>query len=84
MDNKKVAIELLKVAKSLVSVDVADTEGWYRNFTGKIRWRNSKGTVKNATFALKEGNIFWEKGTWLGGEWGYGIWKMVLGRMVLG
>lgn len=58
------------------SVDkVASKPGKYKNFTGEINFENNKGSVKNATFQLKNHSIFWEQGIWLGGEWYNGVWK---------
>ena len=49
---------------------VANHEGEYENFTGKINWKKIFGQVENATFELKNGEIqmVWKDGTWKQGE----------------
>ena len=40
LDNKRIAKELTRIAKGLVSSgEVANTEGEYNNFTGIIDWK---------------------------------------------
>lgn len=34
----------------------------YTNHTGTINYCGTKAKVNNATFLLKEGNVFWENG----------------------
>jgi len=83
MSEKRIAKELVRIARDLVSNDprvagrneVADTEGEYKNFTGIIKWGKSNGKVKNATFKLKNDGILWLDGTWENGTWKSGAWK---------
>ena len=50
------------------NAEVADHEGEYTNFTGKIDWKGNRGTVENATFKLdKMGYIWWREGVWKDG-----------------
>lgn len=77
--NVKIAKELIKLAKSLVATqNIANQEGEYKNFTGKIDWKGINGKVINATFKLVTGmnyDIIWERGTWFNGVWKNGYWK---------
>ena len=75
MDVKKIAIELVKIVKGLISKDIAISEGKYKKFTGKVDYEGSKSTVKNATFELKKGKIIWEIGIWKDGVWKDGDWE---------
>jgi hypothetical protein len=54
---------------------VATEEGKYENFTGSIKYLGNDGDVKNATFELKDGKIFWEDGIWKAGIWEDGIFN---------
>ena len=54
---------------------VANQKGEYKNFTGEIDWRGTKGTVKNATFDLTSTGVYWYKGTWEKGNWKDGVWE---------
>ena len=85
--NTKIAKELVKIAKSLIAEqNIANQQGEYKNFTGQIDFGDTKGTVSNATFILKEVIGFpwkqvvwkdgtWEDGTWCNGTWRNGTWK---------
>ena len=76
MNNKRIASELNRIAKGLVSSgEVANTEGEYKKFTGNIKWRGSQGKVRNATFKLVRDGIIWEDGIWERGIWKDGVWK---------
>ena len=81
MDNKRIASELNRVAKSLVAEEVASMAGEYENFTGIIDWKGNHGRVRDATFELDNvmGIILkygtWEDGTWVEGFWHDGTWK---------
>jgi len=76
MDNNKIiAKALYRIAKELVSANVANAEGKYENFTGQIKWSGSSGKVQNATFELNEDDgILWKNGTWKSGTWFKGKW----------
>ena len=52
MNNQVIANELLKVAESLTAANVADEEGEYHEFSGKIDFKGNKGDVWDATFDL--------------------------------
>ena len=55
--------------------NIANQDGVYTNFTGKIDYYGTKAQVKNATFELSILEyIWWHKGTWINGTWNYGIW----------
>jgi hypothetical protein len=91
MDSKKLARELVKIAKGLVAEDVANSDGVYEHFVGKIDYKGNKGIVTGskplignnrggASFELKGGKVIfkrgnWENGTWKNGTWEGGIWK---------
>ena len=52
-ENIKIAKELVKVAKQLVIAgNVANKEGIYKYFTGKIDWKGTTGNVSGANFEL--------------------------------
>lgn len=76
MDNKKVASELLRLAKDLVSFDVKK----FKNFTGTLEiGKRNKVRVKNATFSVEgidtlRPYVVWKKGTWVKGKWFDGVW----------
>ena len=60
--------------------DMADKEGAYKNFTGKIDYRGVKADVEDADFSLGQDIINFSKGTWKNGVWesGYfwnGTWE---------
>lgn len=76
----KIAKELVRIAKSLVSEqNVAYEPGQYKNFTGTIDFGDIKAKVKNATFSLSstdpQQEILWEDGIWENGLWHLGTWK---------
>jgi len=52
--NVRIAKELVKVARMVLSEAVADKDGEYSNFTGKIDLGQgaSKAEVRNATFKI--------------------------------
>lgn len=76
MNNKRIAIELNRIAKSLVAEEVADTAGEYKKFTGTIKWKGSEGKVRGATFELDHvDGILWKGGIWLNGTWEDGYWE---------
>lgn len=50
---------------------VANREGEYKNFSGLVEWKKSKGRVANATFKLGQFgyySIIWNKGIFKGGK----------------
>lgn len=55
-------------------MDIANKDGKYRNFIGIIDYHCNKANVVNATFELKDGRIYWEKGIWEYGTWKDGTW----------
>ena len=77
--NVKIAKELVKLAKSLMAEEnVANQPGHYENFTGRIQYKDSFGTVTRATFELKDDtdeSIVWKNGIWERGAWHGGIWE---------
>ena len=74
--NIKIARELVKLAKSLVAEEnIANQAGEYKDFIGKIQWKGISGTVKNATFELKDDTIIWHNGIWEYGSWYKGTWE---------
>jgi len=75
MNNIQIANNLVRIAKSLISGDIADKGGIYKNFTGEIDYGKNKGKVRNATFELKSNKIIWKNGTWENGVWDNGIWQ---------
>jgi len=76
MDNRKIAKELNRIAKTLVSNNVANNDGLYKNFTGIIDWNESTGKVSKATFELSnEKGIIWHDGIWHNGVWDKGWWQ---------
>ena len=75
-ENIKIAKELVKVAKQLVIAgNVANKEGIYKYFTGKIDWKGTTGNVSGAIFELNSKGIIWYSGTWFNGTWSNGTWK---------
>jgi len=74
MNNIQIANNLVRIAKSLISGDIADKGGIYKNFTGEIDYGKNKGKVRNATFELKYNKIIWKSGDWENGTWYNGIW----------
>lgn len=74
MDKIRMARELVRLAKEIVSEDVASEDGKYEDFTGTINYKGSKGKVKEADFELKNGKIIWEVGIWKDGSWKDGVW----------
>ena len=76
-NNIRIAKELVRLAKSLVAEEVADKEGEYKDFTGKISWGNTQGSVQDATFELSSGGdpIIWKEGRWEDGTWAKGTWE---------
>ena len=86
MNKVKIAKQLVKIAKELVSEEnIANQPGEYKNFTGEIKWKGTRGKVRNATFELFQDGDYdkdilwydgiWEKGTFNDGYWKKGIWK---------
>ena len=82
--NIRVAKDLIRLAKSLVAEEsVADQEGKYKGFTGRIEWKGTSGSVENATFELVDDSLClvkwhggtWNDGYWLSGAWENGMWK---------
>lgn len=57
------------------SNNIANEEDKYTNFTGTIEFGKNNGIVKNATFELRDGKIYWENGIWCSGTWDDGIWN---------
>jgi hypothetical protein len=57
-------------------VRIADTEGYYENFTGKILYGENLASVRDATFSLESGRIFWLGGVWEDGLWEDGVWEI--------
>lgn len=81
INNYRLAHDLVRVAKSLLSVDIslASEDGEYSNFTGNIKTDFIDGSVKNAYFVIEKGEItfldgIWEKGLWKSGIFEDGIW----------
>ena len=67
-------MKLLKIKIS--DAEVANQAGEYKNFTGIIDWKGSKGQVKNADFELQaNGDIWWHNGYWVKGIWNRGEWQ---------
>ena len=58
-------MKLLKV--KIGDAEVANQESIYKNFTGTIDWKGSKGQVKNADFELDRFGIRFKSGTWESG-----------------
>ncbi|GHS90553.1 hypothetical protein FACS1894139_10110 [Planctomycetales bacterium] len=54
---------------------LADADGQYRNFTGKIIYGDTVASVRDATFSLEEAKIYWLDGVWLEGLWEDGVWE---------
>ena len=67
-------MSVVKILCVKCDAEVANQEGFYKNFTGEIDWGKTRGTVKNATFELKPNYIEWQDGTWVNGYWDGGTW----------
>lgn len=62
-------------SRSRRASSMADSEGFYRNFTGRIEWGNNIGRVRRATFELTpDFSVIFHEGTWLDGDWEDGEW----------
>lgn len=77
--NTKIAKELVKIAKSLVSEqNVANQDGEYKNFTGTIDYPRLtiKARVKDANFKLSGRFFEFYDGIWINGKlrWSSTIW----------
>ena len=75
--------KIMNFLKSLFSPEkdrrtLANQEGAYSRFTGKIAWGLNFARVENAWFKLvvvrKHKVIIWDKGSWIDGNWNMGYW----------